>query len=144
MEITNTSKVSSQDWWRWLLLPFATFGGSFIGALIMWLMLRVGMMFHGGEVGLDSWYFRYVMPVLLSAVFGFLYASIACNVAPRGKVITGTVMVTILGGITVIGLLNTWTAPHIAIGSQIQMTVGSVATMLAAVLTLVDFNGKKV
>jgi hypothetical protein len=143
MEITNTSKASSQDWWRWLLLPFATFGGSVIGTFIMWLMLRVGMMSHY-EISLDSWWWRYVMTALLSAVFGCLYAYIACEVAPRGKVIAGTVMVTIQGGITVIGLLNTWAAPDIAIGSQIQMTVGSVATMVAAVLTLVDVNGKKV
>ena len=142
MEIASTSKASSQDWWRWALLPFATIGGAVIGAFITWFTLWFGMKLRG-EIGMDGWYFRYVMPVLVSAVFGCVYAYIAYEMAPRSKAIAGTVMVTILGVLTVIALLQTWVAPDITIGKQINMTVGGAATMIAAVLTLVEVNGKK-
>jgi len=107
----------------------------------MGLVLWFGMKMQGG-FSEDGWYFRYVMPVISSAIFGYLYSTIAVEVAPRGKIIAGTVMVTILGLIAAISLFISWFAPATPIGEKIQMTVGSMATMVVAILTLVDANGQ--
>jgi len=125
----------SNQWWRWVVLPFATIIGSAIGTFLISLLQWFGMKMQGG-FSEDGWYFLYIMPVISSAVFGWLYAYIACEIAPKGKVVAGTVMVTVLGFIAVLGLLITWMRPDKSIGESIQITLGSIATMVAAVLTL--------
>lgn len=127
----------SSEWWRWVALPFVTIIGSVIGSLLIGLFLWFGMKMQGG-FSEDGWYFRYVMPVGASAMFGFLYAYLACEFAPRGKVIAGTVMVTLLCVVALVGLVSTWMVPGQSVGQAIQVTVGSIATMVAAIAVLVE------
>lgn len=90
------------DWWRWPLLPVAAILGAILGSglwlVIQWLLLK----FYGGAAE-DGWIYRYVLPTVSSGIFGWLFVSISCRVAPRGKVIAGTVMTTIL---VLLGLAN--------------------------------------
>jgi hypothetical protein len=86
----------------------------------------------------DGWYFRYILPVFSSALFGYLYVFITLNVAPRGKVISAVVMTTILGVFTVLVILLAWAAPSEGIGNAVQSTVGAIASMIAAIATIVN------
>ena len=113
-------------------MPFATILGSMIGGALATAFLWFSMKLQGG-FSEDGWYFLYIMPIISSAVFGWLYATIVCHVAPRGKVIAGTVMVTILGLIGVVGALITWLDQTKSVGEAIQITVGTVATMLSLI-----------
>jgi uncharacterized membrane protein YvlD (DUF360 family) len=131
----------AQGWWRWPLLPFAAVAGALVGSVLASLLMWFGMKLQGGYTE-DGWYFRYVMPVISSAIFGYLYAHISCEMAPCGKIIAGTVMVTTLGLFGLLISVLAWTIPDYPIGEAIQVTVGTVATMIAAVLTLIDASNK--
>ena len=122
-------------------MPFAAVAGALAGSIIAVLFLWFGMKLQGG-FSEDGWYFRYVMPVISSAIFGYLFAHISCEMAPRGKVIAGTVMVTILGLFGLLGIVLAWIVPDYPVGQAIQATVGTVATMIAAVVTLMDAPSK--
>jgi hypothetical protein len=135
--VTNPRDESPAQWWRWPLLPFAVFAGAFVGALLLTLLQWFGMKLQGGYSE-DGWYYRYILPVISSAFFGWLYALIALNVAPRAKVMTSVVMTTILGVLTAIGLMFVWLNPRNEIGTSIQSTIGSIASLVAAIATIVS------
>jgi hypothetical protein len=139
--MNQISKSVAQDWWRWPLLPFAAIAGALAGSIIAILFLWFGMKLQGG-FSEDGWYFRYVMPVISSAIFGYLYTHRSCEMAPRGKVIAGTVMVTILGLFGLLSFVLAWAIPDYSVGQAIQTTVGTVATMIAAVSTLMEGASK--
>jgi hypothetical protein len=134
-------KAPTQDWWRWPLLPFAAVAGALAGSIVATLFMWFGMKFQGG-FSEDGWYYRYVIPVIASAIFGFIYTLISCEMAPRGKLITGTVMVTILGLFGLLSIILTWAMPDFPVGDAIQSTVGTIASMIAAVMTLMDVSSK--
>jgi len=120
-------------------MPIAAVAGAMAGTAIMLLFLWFGMKLHGG-FSEDGWYFRYVMPVISSAIFGYLYTYISCTIAPRGKVIAGTVMATILGLFCLVSVLLAWFMPQYPVGKAVQSTVGAVATMIASVATLITVS----
>jgi hypothetical protein len=82
------------QWWRWPLIPIAAVLGAFAAALLMagfqWLSIK----FMGG--GTDGWLFKYIVPLMSAGAFGWAFVRASCEVAPRGKFITGIVMATIL------------------------------------------------
>src|SRR5699024_1214677 len=121
-------------WLRWVSIPFATIVGSFIGTFLVGLLLWFVLKIQGSN--LDGWYFLYIMPVISSGIFGFLFAYIPYVVAPRGKLVVGTVMVTLLAVVNALGLLLIWKYPDSSVGYSIQETIGGVVTVVAAVFTL--------
>lgn len=124
------------QWWRWPLLPFAAILGGMLGAFLLTLLGWFGMKMQGG-FSEDGWYFRYILPITSSAIFGWFYVLITLNVAPKGKVIASVVMTTVLGVLTCIGLLFVWLNPHREIAAAIQSTVGSIASVVAAISAIV-------
>jgi hypothetical protein len=138
MDSEYTSKEPS-GWWKWPLLPFASIIGAMIGAMLLTLLQWFGMKMQGG-FSEDGWYFLYVLPVISSIAFGWLFVLITLNVAPRGKVIAAIVMTTILGVIIVFSLIFIWLNPVEGIGSAIQSTVGSIATMISAIVSIVNYR----
>lgn len=82
------------QWWRWPLIPIAAALGACAAALLMagfqWLSIK----FMGG--GTDGWFFKYIVPLMSAGAFGWAFIRASCEVAPRGKFITGVVMATIL------------------------------------------------
>lgn len=128
--------MTESTWWRWPLLPFAAVGGgmaaSVAAALFFWLSAK----FAG--FGEEGWYFRYIVPLFVSGVFGHVFVRITCGMAPQGKVIAGTVMVTILGVFCLLSAVLAWYMPDYSTGFAIQNTVGSIAMMFGAVVTLQD------
>lgn len=132
MNYENPQRSSCQ-WWIWPLLPFAAVIGASIGAFLLTLMQWFGMKMQGG-FSEDGWYFLYILPVISSAVFGWLYAYITLYLAPKGKVVTASVMVTVLG---VISAMFMWLNSHRELGEAIQASLGSITTMIAAIATIV-------
>ena len=135
-----TSK--QKDTLRWIALPFATIIGSLLGCVILVLLQWFSMKMFA-NVSEDGWYARYVMPFLSSVFFGYFFAIISLEVAPRSKVIAATVMVTLLGVISLFSLLLAWKMQNThGFGYFIEVLFGAVGAMFAAISTLVDYKGK--
>lgn len=130
---------NSSGWWRWALLPFASFLGAMAGTFLIGLFQWFGMKMQGG-FSTDGWYFMYVMPVISSAVFGWLYVLITLNVAPKGKFITAVVMVTVLVVLGIIGQIFSWANPSNTIGYSTQGTIGTLTTIVSAIMSLVSYR----
>ena len=122
-------------------MPFAAIVGALAGSIAVALFLWFTMKLQGGYSE-DGWFYLYIMPIITSAIFGYLYTLISCEMAPRGKLIAGTVMVTILGLFSLVCVVAAWATQNYPTGRAIQGTVGIVATMVAAVMTLVDASSK--
>jgi hypothetical protein len=129
------------EWWRWPLLPFAAVLGAVLGAMLFGMVQWFGMKMQGGYSE-DGWMYRYVMPVLISGAFGWLYAWIACEVAPRGKVIAGVVMTTILFLLAAGSVMLAWVTSGYGIGDTIQATIGCVVSLVAAIVALIQAHEK--
>ncbi len=138
MPAQSESSVAS-EWWRWPLVPIAAFVGGALGSFLFGLIQWLGMKVQGGFTE-DGWMYRYILPVITSAAFGWFYAWISCAVAPRGKVITGTVMITILFLVGATSVTIAWLAPQYQIGDAMQITIGSIASFVAAVFVLVQVH----
>ena len=80
-QMNYQDKAPTQDWWRWPLLPFAAVAGALAGSIVATLLMWLGMKLQGG-FSEEGWYFRYVMPVIASSIFGFIYTLISCEMAP--------------------------------------------------------------
>jgi hypothetical protein len=124
------------EWWRWPLLPFACVLGASLGALALTWVQWFSMKMMGG-FSEDGWYYLYVLPLMGSALFGFLWSRIACAVAPRGKIIAGTVMTTVLGMLVLLGVLLILASPGRTGGEKIQAVVGAIATVVGAIVAVV-------
>jgi hypothetical protein len=135
--MNNSPGGQKSQWWRWPLLPFAVVAGALAGAFALTVVQWLGMKWQGGYSE-DGWYYRYVLPVVSSAFFGWLYALIALNVAPNAKILASVVMTTILGVISAIGLLSVWSDHRKSLAEAIQSTIGSIASLTAAIVTIVS------
>jgi hypothetical protein len=138
---TSTTQTRKGDWWRWPLMPFAAVAGALIGSILFGLVQWFGMKLQGGFTE-DGWMYRYILPALTSAAFGWLFVYISCMVAPRGKVITGTVMTTLLVLLGIANLFLIWGLQRYGTGEAIQLTVGSVFTSAAGVVALVQVHSE--
>ena len=55
-----------------------------------------------------GWFYLYLMPAFASIAWGVVYAMISYYLAPKGKLVAGSVMVTILSIVVVIGAMMIW------------------------------------
>jgi hypothetical protein len=133
-----TSK--QKDILRWIALPFATIIGAFLGCIILALLQWFSMKMFA-DVSENGWYAKYVVPFLSSVFFGYFFAIISLEVAPRSKVIAATVMVTLLGVISLFCLLFAWNMQEThGFGYFIEVLFGAVGAMFAAISTLVNYK----
>jgi hypothetical protein len=134
--------VSSKhkDTLRWIALPFATIIGSLLGCLILGLFQWFSMKMFA-DVSENGWYARYLMPFFSSVVFGYFFSTISLEVAPKFKVIAATVMVTLLGVISLMSLVLAWNMQNThGFGYFVEVLFGSVGGMIAAISTLVNYK----
>jgi len=96
---------TGSHWWRWPLLPVAAVLALIVtgGVLALGEHVLVGLLFS-----VDNAYLRYCVPVEASLIGGFAFSWAACAVAPCGKRIAGTVLVTLLGVFSAIGVVVEW------------------------------------
>lgn len=127
---------TATGWWRWPLVPLAAVAGATAGSSLFLALWWLGMKFEGG--GEDGWLFLYVRPVVGACVFGWLFSAISWWVAPQGKLITGTVMVTILSLVLLVLSLASWLLAEITVGEAIQTTVWSLGAAAGAVFALLQ------
>ncbi|MHB1076878.1 hypothetical protein [Thiobacillus sp.] len=136
MQAAHSNNDTPNQWWRWALMPFASIAGAVTGAVLLSSFMWFGMKMQGG-FSEDGWYYQYILPVLSTGIFGYLYVYIACSVAPRGKVIVGTVMVTLLGCFSLLGLILLWTLVNKPSVEVIRGTVSIIAGLISAIAALV-------
>lgn len=138
--LSSQAAVRNQ-WWRWPLLPFAAIAGALASSAACVLFVWFSMKFQGGYTE-DGWYYLYVMPLMASATFGYVYALIAITVAPCGKVIAGTVLVTLLAVFGALTAFVAWVSPSSTITYAIQSTLSTVSMLCAALVVLLGEHQK--
>ncbi len=121
----------SSQWWRWPLVPVAATIGSVLGSRVVMVLAWFGFKRQGASE--DDWMYQYILPATEYGVFGFLFVYIACAVAPRGKVITATVMATLLVLISIANILVIWGLRDYETGVSITRSVGSVIGSISAI-----------
>lgn len=132
-----TNKHPGNQWWRWPLVPIAALAGGIAGSALLTLIQWFGMKMQGG-FSEDGWMYQYVVPTMTVAAFGWLFVHVSCQVAPRGKVITGTVMTTLLVLLGIANLFLVWGLQRYGTGEAIRLTIGSVVTSIAGIVALVQ------
>lgn len=128
------------DWWRWPLVPIGSITGAFGGALLMtviqWIVMKTE-----GRISEDGWWARFVQPLMVSGVFGYLWSTLAYSIAPKGKLIAGVVMTTLLGvfwGAMFIIVLNNSNF----VVFKVHATIIVVTSMTAAICGLISKQSK--
>lgn len=108
-------------------MPFATVGVSVLGFAIMTAIQRFG-------VNENGWFYQYVGQTISYFVFGYLWSSIAYDVAPSGKIISATVMATIVSVFSIGLSVLSWAVSGIILAEAIQASVYCVATIIGCVV----------
>ncbi len=137
----NSDSNSSSAWWRWPLIPFACVLGSILGATLMGLFQWFSMKMAGGY-NQDGWYFIYILPIITSATFGYLWVKIANYVAPRGKIVTAVIMTTLLATLLVLTIIFSLYNPSYGISEKLQSVLGGIAMLMASILTIIALNNE--
>lgn len=122
-------------WWRWPLVPLAAVLGALAGSLALFFVLWLSMKMRG-DFNENGWLYLYIIPLMQAATFGYLYTWISCAVAPRGKFITGVVMVTTLLALHAVALIFVWQRSPDT-GAAIQVTVSGIAIGIACIVGLI-------
>lgn len=129
-------------WWRWPLIPFGSLIGAFLGSAVFMLIQWYGLKMQGGSE--SGWFFVYILPIMKDAIFGFLFSYIACFIAPRGKVIVGVIMTTLLFVLVISISFFTINIQYYPLDGKIHVLISG-ATMLIAsvygVITIKDDMG---
>ena len=133
------NNTSNSTWWRWILIFPACVVGSILGALAMGVIQWLGMKFTGGYSE-DGWYFRYILPVITSATFGYLWVEITCQVAPRAKKISAIVTTTVLLTTLILATIFSLTNVNHSLGEKIQSVLGGVAMAITAIITILEYK----
>jgi hypothetical protein len=122
---------TATTWWRWPLLPF---GAVLLGGLASLTLMGVewlGVMLNWGST--DGWYWRFFVPISTAGAFGYVYAMASWSIAPRSKHTAATVMVTLLGVLSVADIVMVWLLPQFPTGQAVQSTIQCVVSMGAAI-----------
>lgn len=138
----QTTKSGAIQVVRWIALPVAPLLGAAVGAgllaLIQWFAMKIS-----GGYSEDGWMYRYILPVFTSGSFGWLFATITCAIAPRGKVIAGIVMTTLLVLLGIVNVIFAWALSKFSLGEAIQTTASVIALSTSAIITLVHIYSEQ-
>jgi hypothetical protein len=124
----NTIKTG---WWRWPAMPLAAIVAAAMAGGLMHGIQWLSIMFTWGSS--EGWYLRYIVPLFVSGAAGYAFALASCAVAPRGKRLAGTVMVTLLGVVCVVGAVGSWLMNQYTTAFAVLSTVSAVVMLEAAI-----------
>ena len=122
-------------------MPIAAIAGGVVGSALFALIQWFGLKMQGG-FSEDGWMYQYIVPTMTAAAFGWLFVYISCQVAPRGKVIAGTVMTTLLVLLGVLNLFLVWGLQRYGTDEAVRLTIGSVVTSIAGIVALVHAHSE--
>lgn len=105
--------------------------------LIQWF----GMKFSGG-FSEEGWCFIYILPIITSAVFGYLWVQISYYVAPKNKKITTVFMTVLLVAILLVVTAFSLLDLNNGTSEKVQSVLGGIAIIVAAVYTIMDLQEK--
>jgi hypothetical protein len=134
-EATPVATASAITWWRWPLIPIAAPTGAILGSTLLGIVQWFGMKMNGGFHE-DGWYYLYVMPLITSGVFGWLWCYISASLAPKGKTITGAVMATILALLSVFLIFVSFMQLESTTGERIQLVLASIAILIGSIIAV--------
>ena len=139
MRNSNVEPTIASQWWRWPLVPLASFVAGTAGAFAFGAFFWLSMKLQGGyqETG---WMFRYVLPILCMGAFGWLFVTSASWVAPRGKFIVAVVMLTVLILIGLMNLLVHWVFQTTEISEAVRVTFGAVSASFMGILAMIQIH----
>jgi len=126
-----------KKWWRWPLVPIAS-----VAVVVVWFWSTrwsIGTM----EGGLSeySWWFYFSLLLVISAIAGWFYAWVACQVAPRGKVIAGSVVTTLLIIVELVTIKAVWKFPEFTSAEALSSTGQAIAMSVAAIAAITFVRG---
>jgi hypothetical protein len=118
----------------WILMPIATIlGSAFIILALNSLWWIFGKM-HSEEMS-KGWIYLYLLPITTTFILGFVYAQIPSLIAPRGKVISTIVMVTILAFINLISIILAMISDDYAFGTKLFEIAKSLSLITASIIS---------
>lgn len=126
----ETSPSASQ-WWRWPLMPVASIGGAVFGSMIVGGINRLGMMMNGASP--DGWWIRFIEPIMVSGMFGYIWAYLAYAIPPFAKLISGVVMTTILGMLCLFTIVMAFNDVTLPTGDRVSTSIAAAATLVGAI-----------
>jgi len=141
-DATPVATASAITWWRWPLIPIAAPTGAILGSTLLGIVQWFSMKMYGGFHE-DGWYYLYVMPLITSFVFGWLWCYIAASFAPKGKTTTGAVMATILAMLMVFLIFVSFTQLESTTGERIQLVLASIATLIGSVIAVAQTHDEE-
>ncbi len=120
-------------WWRWPLIPIAALLAAVVGSVLFGIVQWIGMKTMGGFHE-DGWYYLYIMPLMSSGVFGYIWCLVAGYVAPRGKFIITVVMATVLAMLGVFLIAVHFANPERYSTHPVVMVFSVIATLIGSVI----------
>lgn len=122
---------------RWIAMPFAAFLGATVGCFLIvgfqWLILRF---FHGFSE--NGGCFIYILPLVASAIYGWLFVVSAAKVAPRGKFTACVVMVTVQGVLFLMAGIVYCVSSDDPTGSKIWESLRLAVAVGSSIVSLTD------
>lgn len=120
-----------RDWWRWLLVPFASVGGAYIGFYIFMLIQYIHSANTDGYLSMIT---LIIIPVIGKAIFGFIFGLLSYTIAPRGKMLASVVMITLLAAISILEVLLSFYNLNFSVAIKIQVLIGDIVLIIGAIV----------
>jgi hypothetical protein len=111
--------------------------GALVGSILLGILQWFGMKMTGGYYE-DGWYYLYIMPLITSGVFGWLWCMIASYIAPQGKTITGTIMATVLAMLGLFLVFASFAQLERTVGERIQLILASIAMLIGSIIAVIQ------
>lgn len=133
--IEQPDKRSTNQWWRWALMPVAAVAGTlFLSFLVSIVYTYFSKVFLEAYVGAGVT--RFNANILASLCFGYVYISIACAVAPRGKFVVGVVMAGLFLAYVIVTDVAIWVSSLYEVSGAIWESICSLVALMAAAAAL--------
>ena len=120
-----------KDWWRWLLIPFVSVGGAYIGFTIFMLIQYIHPANADGYLSMIT--MIYIVPAVGKVIFGYIFGLLSYVMAPRGKMISSVVMITLLVVATILNIFLSWNNPNFSLAIKMQVLIADIILIAGAI-----------
>lgn len=127
---TKDNNNMLKDWWRWLLLPFVSVGAAYIGFYIFMFIQKIHPANANGYLSMITWI---IIPIVGKAIFGFIFGLLSYLMAPRGKMTTSVVMITLLVVATIADIFLSLNNTNFTLAIKIQVLVSDIILIAGSI-----------